>query len=136
MADADHVTGLATRAAFESYLVERLPQPGLAVLLVDVVGLKRVNEEQGFLTGDSHLCAAAQRLQRAAAQAALVARLGGDELVAVFAGPEAAAQAHDAACGLDGRAGEPVVRAALAVTTAADTRETLINRLYATVRRS
>jgi len=89
MADADHVTGLATRAAFESYLVGRLPQPGLAVLLV-----------------------------------------------AVFAGPNAAAQAHDAACGLDGRAGEPTVRSALTVTTAADTRETLINRLYATVRRS
>ena len=90
MADADHVTGLATRAAFESYLVGRLPQPGLAVLLV-----------------------------------------------AVFAGTDAAAQAaRDAACGLDGRAGEPAVRSALAVTTAADTRETLINRLYATVRRS
>ena len=129
----DHVTALASRGDFEAWLLARESLAGMAFLIVDVVGLKQVNEEQGFLAGDDLLRAAARRLRDAATPALLVARLGGDELVAVFREPEQA----EAALRKVGAAGaEPRMRAGITAGTTADTRETLIDRLYTTVRRS
>lgn len=129
----DHVTGLASRGDFEAWLGGRESVADLAFLIVDVVGLKRVNEERGFLAGDDLLRAAARRLAAAAMPAMLVARLGGDELVAVFPRAE---QAADTLRTVTAPGVEPSLRAGTTVGTAADTRETLIDRLYATVRRS
>jgi diguanylate cyclase (GGDEF)-like protein len=129
----DHVTGLASRGDFEAWLSGRESLADLAFLIVDVVGLKRVNEDRGFLAGDELLRAAARRLAAAATPAVLVARLGGDELVAVFPRAEEAA---DALCTIAAAGVEPRLRAGITAGTTADTRETLIDRLYATVRRS
>ena len=133
MAAQDHVTGLASRGDFEAWLRTRESLAGLAFLIVDVVGLKQANEARGFLAGDDLLRAAAARLRDAATAALVVARLGGDELIAVFRGAEEAESVLRSLAAADE---EPRLRAALAVGTAADTRETLIDRLYATVRRS
>lgn len=110
----------------------RLP---MALTILDVVGLKTINEQDGFLAGDAILRAAAERLQKSAGSASLLARLGGDELVAVFYGLDAAQQAALAARELgDGLAPPPLRAASLAVLDD-DTPGRLIERLYATLRR-
>jgi diguanylate cyclase (GGDEF)-like protein len=133
----DHVTGLAPRGALEEVLADAVgpSRPPLAVAIVDCVGLKAVNERQGFLAGDALLAAAAARLRRAAGGARLVARLGGDEMVAVFVGTEAAVAADEAARTL-AAAGFPPLRAAALAAGPADTPAALVERLYATLRRS
>jgi diguanylate cyclase (GGDEF)-like protein len=133
MAAQDHVTGLATRGDFEGWLAGRESLADVAFVIVDVVGLKQANAARGFLAGDDLLRAAAARLRNAARGAILVARLGGDELIAVFC---RAADAEAPLRALEAADEQPRLRAALAVGTGADTRETLIDRLYATVRRS
>jgi diguanylate cyclase (GGDEF)-like protein len=137
MPDADHVTGFASRGTLEAFLEGRLTSVhGLAVTICDVVGLKQVNEQENFLAGDAVLRNAADRLRNAAAGADLLARLGGDELVAVFTGPEAAARASATAKLLANGSASPPLRAGMLVAQADDTRAALLNRLYATVRRS
>jgi diguanylate cyclase (GGDEF)-like protein len=142
----DHVTGLAPRGQLESVLAALCPPAGgptpagqdrtvMAVAILDVIGLKAVNERDGFLAGDAVLLAAADRLRHAAAAASLLARLGGDELVAVFQGPEAGEQAALTTRLLVERSAPPPLRAASVVASADDTPATLIERLYATLRR-
>jgi GGDEF domain-containing protein len=128
---ADHVTGLASRGDFETWAARRGSFADAALLIVDVVGLKRVNREQGFLAGDAVLEAAASRLRTAAVEANLVARLGGDELVAIFPTQIAA---ENALRSLSAGPDDPPLRVGLVRATADDSRESLIERLYATVR--
>jgi len=136
MPESDHVTGLEPRARLQ-HCLERLTARGGPFALVgsDVVGLKSVNEREGFLAGDACLRRAADRLRAAAAGAEIVARLGGDELVAVFAGA-GAAEAAAAAADVLAAPGSPPLRVA-AVSAGADERPgPLIERLYATMRGS
>ena len=135
MAEADHVTSLAPRAALQARL-ECLCGGGLPFSLVicDVVGLKDVNERAGFLAGDACLRRAADHLRAAAAGAELLARLGGDELVGVFSGASAAANAAHAARVL-AEQGAPEMRAAAVNAAAGEAPGPLIERLYATMRR-
>ena len=137
MADADHVTGLAPRAAVEAVLVDGCggPAAGLAIVICDVVGLKRVNEEQGFLAGDAVLRLAADRLRAAAFGAVLQARLGGDELIAAFVGRDAAEQAARVAAALAAD-GLPPMRSAAGAAAADEPLGPLIERVYAGLRRS
>jgi len=142
----DHVTGLAPRGLLEATLAKHCGTAGgpkgagetrqlMAVTIVDVVGLKAVNERDGFLAGDAVLHAAAERVRQAAGSASQLARLGGDELVAVFLGAQAGEQAALAAQALADRSGQPPLRAAFEVASDDDTPATLIHRLYATLRR-
>jgi diguanylate cyclase (GGDEF)-like protein len=133
----DHVTGLAARGTLEAFLARPdFAGPHLAVVICDVIGLKQVNEQESFLAGDAVLRAAAERLRREGQGADLRARLGGDEMVAVFSGPEAAARAEAAVRRLAEHGTGPRLRAGMIVTTPGETRESLVNRLYARVRRS
>ena len=64
---ADYVTGLQTRGDLESCLRKHLEHdsdqgPLLVALGVDVIGLKQINDTNGFLAGDKHLAAAAAKL--------------------------------------------------------------------------
>jgi diguanylate cyclase (GGDEF)-like protein len=133
MPELDHVTGLATRG--ELHRVLEAEQGVLAVVICDVVGLKAVNERDGFLAGDALLRRAAERLRRAAAEAALAARLGGDELVAIFVGTDAAARAEAVAAAVAGP-GMPAMRAASVAVIAREPPGSLIERAYAAMRRS
>jgi diguanylate cyclase (GGDEF)-like protein/PAS domain S-box-containing protein len=88
----DPLTGLANRLL----LIERLTRwvaaiaPDLhrsvAVLAVDLDGLKRVNDTYGHATGDDLLRETARRLRTVVRDRDLVARLGGDEFVLLCAG--------------------------------------------------
>ena len=138
MTAPDHVTGLAPRGdlqrLLESLLVPGGPRP-IALVICDVAALEGVNERDGFLAGDAVLAAAAAALRAAAADAALRARLGGDELVAVFTGPAAPAAASRAASSLAATVA-PRLHAAAVIVEMMDTPGSLIDRLYATMRRS
>jgi diguanylate cyclase (GGDEF)-like protein len=133
----DHVTGLEPRGTLETVLAEVLaaeqPAGRVAVAICDVVGLKAVNEAQGFRAGDAVLAAAGQALRDAAGEARLVARLGGDELVAVFTGAEAPLAASRTAAALAG-ASMPRLRSAAVIAEPHDTPGRLVDRLYATMR--
>lgn len=89
----DALTGLANRSAFDEALTrldERGPHP-VAVVMVDLDGLKRVNDECGHAAGDALLRRVATVLKSAFRATDLVARIGGDEFAVLAAGREAAA---------------------------------------------
>jgi diguanylate cyclase (GGDEF)-like protein len=81
---ADPLTGLADRAMFEARLAAALDRPprrraGCAVLLVDIEGIRAVNQVLGHAIGEDVLRAAGRRLQAAVRDGDLVARMAGEE---------------------------------------------------------
>lgn len=90
MATHDALTGLPNRALFHDRLRQGLDQArrtsaALGVLILDMDGLKTINDTHGHAAGDAALRAAATRIREAvssfaaAAASPTVARLGGDE---------------------------------------------------------
>jgi diguanylate cyclase (GGDEF)-like protein len=87
--ERDPLTGLHTLRAVEAALEDALGSPRssgreVGVLLVDVDGMKEINDRYGHDAGDRILAAVADRLRQAVSEDDLVARTGGDEF-AVFA---------------------------------------------------
>lgn len=82
-AHADALTGLGNRASWLAALeiAEPTAEQPLAVLSVDVDGLKAVNDTRGHAEGDRLLMAAAVGLREGAPDALAVARVGGDEFM-------------------------------------------------------
>jgi diguanylate cyclase (GGDEF)-like protein len=80
----DSLTGLANRSLFFDRLRKRI-SPGrrqiepVGVLVIDMDGLKRVNDTYGHRAGDAAIREIAQRISRMPRKSDLVARLGGDE---------------------------------------------------------
>ena len=66
----------------------------VAVIAVDLDGLKRVNDTYGHATGDDLLRETARRLRSVVRDRDLVARLGGDEFVLLCAGVDVAGAAR------------------------------------------
>jgi diguanylate cyclase (GGDEF)-like protein len=96
----DPLTGLADRAMFEARLAALLDRPprrrgGAAVLLVDLEGIRAVNQVLGHAIGEDLLRAAARRLQAAVRDADLVARMAGEEFAVLQS--EVSDPAHAAA---------------------------------------
>lgn len=103
MATHDHLTGLANRALFMDrlrlHLAQRLPRPqGVGVLMIDMDGLKQVNDTFGHRTGDAVIREFAERSRACARASDTVARLGGDEF-AVILNPVDVPDGIDAAVG-------------------------------------
>lgn len=80
----DAMTGLANRALFVDRVrsaiarYERCQQPAI-VLIIDMDGLKRINDTFGHRMGDVLITEFANRLKSCARHSDTVARLGGDE---------------------------------------------------------
>ena len=80
----DSLTGLANRRHFDRRLrdelarVDRYEHP-LTVMLLDLDGLKGINDASGHEAGDNALRAVARTLQRTCRATDLAARIGGDE---------------------------------------------------------
>ncbi|MBE0698194.1 MAG: diguanylate cyclase, partial [Anaerolineaceae bacterium] len=77
----DTLTGVYNRAFFEMKL-SMFRQSGLfpvAMIMLDVDGLKSVNDRRGHHAGDELLCQVAQILRQACRKEDVSARLGGDE---------------------------------------------------------
>lgn len=87
LAEADALTGLASRRALEDQL-SRWDAEGTAgaVLFLDLDGFKVYNDRFGHAEGDRALREAAQILRQPLADSALAARYGGEELVALLPG--------------------------------------------------
>lgn len=94
----DALTELPLRAGFLDDLELALARAGfgrrrLAVVMVDVDQLKRVNEQHGHAVGDALLHALGQRLQAQLRPGDLAGRLGGDEFAMVLGDVHAQADA-------------------------------------------
>lgn len=81
----DPLTGALNRAGLERALGRHMPTRGrrtpLSLAMVDLDGLREVNNNQGHAAGDALLVAAAREWLGALSGAQEVARLGGDEFV-------------------------------------------------------
>lgn len=88
LARTDQLTGLANRRALVERLAEETArakryQRNLAVFILDVDGMKSVNDELGHPAGDQLLVEVARRIERAMRGSDLAGRWGGDEFVII-----------------------------------------------------
>ncbi len=83
-ARTDHLTGLANRREFERVMEREVAlaerhNRRLALMMVDLDNLKRINDRLGHSAGDGALRLVAQQLLRVVRASDLCARVGGDE---------------------------------------------------------
>lgn len=89
MVQHDPLTGLANRTLLEDRLGQALMRArrsgrAVSVLVGDLDGFKRINDEHGHDVGDQVIKAVAMRLRACVRESDTVARLGGDEFVIVL----------------------------------------------------
>jgi diguanylate cyclase len=89
LAALDQLTGLYNRRSGEQRLAEEISRAvrherPLTVLLMDLDGLKQINDRLGHAAGDLVLKGFAERLQRAIRGSDLAVRLGGDEFMVLL----------------------------------------------------
>lgn len=123
LARTDALTGLLNRRGWDRVLVdaqERVDAFGdpVSVAVIDLNGLKSVNDTQGHLAGDRLLVRAAEALAAASTEVHRVARLGGDEF-AVLANGVTAREAVGHFSRFDAALESAGVSAALGVAAAA-----------------
>ncbi len=86
-AERDPLTGIYNRGYFDAELARAEkgkathPTMNFSILLLDVVGLKQVNDRHGHLAGDRMICRVAELLGEAVRETDVLARIGGDEFV-------------------------------------------------------
>ncbi|MGY6554401.1 MAG: EAL domain-containing protein [Wenzhouxiangella sp.] len=87
----DRLTGLYTRNGFARHLQQRIKQDGwpaaAALAMVDIVGLRDVNDTLGYQGGDRVLVEFSRRLAEQASEQALAGRIAGDEFT-LLVGPD------------------------------------------------
>jgi diguanylate cyclase (GGDEF)-like protein len=86
----DLLTGLPNRRGLKLHW-EAMPGDK-ALLLIDLVGFKAVNDSHGHIVGDALLKQVASRLSAAVPPPGMLARWGGDEFVAIIPADRTGAQ--------------------------------------------
>ncbi len=87
----DALTGLFNRLAFISRMDEifadpEIPGQKITVIMLDLNGLKQINDNLGHLAGDDAIKAVATALKASCPEQANCTRIGGDEMLAVIIG--------------------------------------------------
>lgn len=122
LASRDELTGMARRWRFDEELERQILQTRRygtpsALILIDVDGLKRINDAGGHVAGDAALRHVADVMRRELRATDIGARIGGDEFAVIL--PDVGIEAAEAAA-------QRFV-AALRDTTAADTTRTSVS---------
>ncbi|MFH1148604.1 MAG: sensor domain-containing diguanylate cyclase [Pseudomonadota bacterium] len=99
MAYHDSLTGLANRLLLNERLSLELAhaernQEMLAVMVVDLDQMKKINDDYGYDCGDAFLKSIADRLRNALRKSDTVARTGGDEFMLIVPQVHTAGDAH------------------------------------------
>jgi diguanylate cyclase (GGDEF)-like protein len=99
LAAEDPLTGLLNRRAMEERLEQELQRTArygepLSVLLMDVDGLKQINDAQGHAGGDRALRAVAKAMREQSRAIDLAGRWGGDEFLIAAPNTDAAPATH------------------------------------------
>jgi diguanylate cyclase (GGDEF)-like protein len=81
----DRLTGLGNRHGMDAYISRIKEKDSISIVYCDLMGLKRVNDNQGHQAGDKLLLGAAGSLKRSFPDSALF-RIGGDEFLVIGAG--------------------------------------------------
>lgn len=94
LAREDDLTGLPNRRSLDERLAlavadARRSNEAFAVVMMDVNGFKRVNDELGHRAGDQLLMELASRLKSALREVDYAGRLGGDEFLVIIRGAHA-----------------------------------------------
>lgn len=88
LSEKDHLTGTGNRLAFEKAMARLSHEKTFPVsmIVIDIDGLKRINDALGHKAGDALLQRTAKVLQRSLREGDAVYRLGGDEFAVVIPG--------------------------------------------------
>ena len=88
-ASFDQLTGLRNRRSYKEKLIELAEKapPEFCIILADINGLKRVNDNIGHMAGDELITGAAECLTTAFEGIDTIYRTGGDEFSIVMTGP-------------------------------------------------
>jgi len=136
-AAVDDLTGALRRGAGRQAMnreiarFRRFGGKGVAIIFIDVDGLKRINDTEGHAAGDALLRAVVEAIRERLRAYDLVIRWGGDEFVCVL--PDATpAEAQRTLAHIEGqvrnRTGGRSVSTGLAALEAGDTADTLVSR--------
>lgn len=114
LAENDALTGLASRAMYETRFLNRhrnaLPiAPIGALILFDLDGFKGINDRLGHLAGDACLREFGERLSASFPQALLIARIGGDEFAVIVNDEEAASSIEARVAGFQSHLRAPIL---------------------------
>lgn len=91
----DALTGQCSRLCAEHQLVRRIAEGNaFCVAIVDIDGLKQVNDKHGHVTGDDLLRQFAREMRSACRAEDLIGRWGGDEFLILLDSPLSAASAQ------------------------------------------
>ena len=88
LSEIDHLTGAGNRMAFEKHM-EHVGSKGrfpLCLIVIDVDGLKTINDKIGHQAGDALLCRVAVLLRRSLRDNDAIYRIGGDEFAVIIPG--------------------------------------------------